>query len=105
MRLNQIAQRARIRQFWHTPYDTGNLAQSIGDLSGITRSRYYIPFNANRRAEYGAILNESPTIRYRVRQGGQTTFITRINKHYQWFDKFVEMEADLIDLENGTVRG
>lgn len=104
-RLNDIALRSHQRQFYYTPYRTGNLAQSIGDVRGIENVREYQMFNDLTRAEYGKILNESPTITRSKRANGVVQSFTYINKHYKWVDKYVDKEADEIDLELGTVRG
>ena len=105
MTTTDIAWGARQRQFWSTPYDKGNLAQSIGDLSGFGSEISYQAFNKNTRAEYGAILNDQVEITYKITLRGKTYTGTYVNKHYKWFDNFVSEMADLIDLENGTIRG
>lgn len=105
MRLNEIGRNARYRQFWHTPYRSGNLANSVGDLSGFFNEVSYVAFNSNSVAEYGKILNEAPVIKYKTTLNGKTYEGSYTNKHYRWFDNYVEKEADMIDLENGTQRG
>lgn len=105
MRLNEIGMNARYRQLWYTPYRSGNLARSVGDLSGFGNQVSYVPFNRNTVAIYGKILNEEPVIRYKTTLNGKTYEGSYPNKHYKWFDNYVEKEADMIDLENGTQRG
>lgn len=105
MRLSEIAYIARQRQFYSTPYRTGNLAYSVGDLSGYDDLVEYVAFNANSRAEYGAMLNELKEITYKTKVDGKISTGTYPNTHYMWYDNFVSEEADLIDLENNCIRG
>ena len=103
MRIEEIAARARYEQVWITPYDTGNLAYSVGDIFSVSEnSCSYVPFNANSRAEYGAVLNDNPVIRFERIVDGRTQVRTYANKHYRWFDNFIENFAVKIASEIGA---
>lgn len=105
MRLNNIAQTARIRQFYITPYRSGNLAFSVGDLSGTFNEVSYQMFNRNTKAEYGKILNEAQVITYKTKLQGREVIGSYQNKHFGWANRYVENEANQIDVELGTIRG
>ena len=91
--MNEIAVFAHKALFWYTPYDTGNLARSIGTVGGEINRAYFEPFNSSKhsgnRAGYGAILNEAPqiTVRRRCLQTGALYNSSYANKHYKWLDK------------------
>ncbi len=98
--LNNIAQHTRTFHFWLTPYRTGNLAASIGDLGQMGDGVGFIPFNANQRASYGEILNDAQIIRYSLTntKTGKSYIGVYTNKHYQWEDKAAEQIAEQIEL-------
>lgn len=90
--VNYIAYMARQQLFWNTPYRTGNLAMSVGDIGsrGAGSAGFQI-FNANQRAPYGEILNEAAVINWRrVTRDGRTVTGSYQNKHYRWIDRAFE---------------
>lgn len=93
---NNIAMIARQHLFWHTPYRTGNLAMSVGDVTSFgTDNAGFIIFNANQRATYGKELNEKETIaRYFKQKNGVIKVTKYKNKHYRWIDRWAEAFAD-----------
>ena len=100
-----IAERARARQFYYTPYRTGNLARSVGVVKTYFTESHYQMFDEVRDAKYGKTLNEERVIQFTTEQNGKRFTRTVVNKHYKWVDRYVEMEAYEIDIENGTQRG
>lgn len=100
-----IAERARARQFYYTPYRTGNLARSIGVVKTYFTESHYQMFDEVFDAKYGKILNEARVIKYATKLHGKTYTGSYVNKHYQWVNRYVAMEAYEIDSENGTIRG
>lgn len=103
MTTTDIAWRARQRQFWQTPYRTGNLAQSVGEIVTYFNESHYKIFNAIRDAEYGEALNEQPIMKMTITENGRTRTITYRNKHFKWIDRYVGNEAVEIDIDLGTV--
>ena len=99
----EIANRARERQFWYTPYRTGNLARSVGNVTEYFTESHYVMFNDVREAVYGFALNEEPIIYWSRNVRGKTVGGHYVNKHYKWVDKYVGFEALAIDSELGTV--
>lgn len=84
--------------FWYTPYRTGNLAYSIGDIGVQPGGNIgFQIFNKNSRAEYGAVLNEAPVIKYRLKnpRTGAVHTGQYTNKHYMWVDR--AMDAIAVD--------
>ena len=108
MTLNELAMICHYRMFWRTPYRTGNLAASVGDVSGVvdhgvagaTETVGFKPFNANQRASYGKILNEAQTINYRAKNvhTGKIYIGSYVNRHYRWLDNFAAEFANDIPL-------
>lgn len=96
MTLNELAMLAHNHIFYYTPYRTGNLTRSIGDVFGFGNQAGFKIFNATQRAGYGAILNEAPVISYRVRNpytGAEYTGAYN-NIHYKWIDRWAETFAN-----------
>lgn len=84
--------------FWYTPYRTGNLAYSIGDIGLQPDGNIgFQMFDKNSRAPYGAILNEAAVIKYNLKNPRTGTVYSGQykNKHYRWADK--AMDAIAID--------
>ena len=102
--LADIAERARYTQFWSTPYRTGNLARSIGEINEQGRETGYRPFNASGEANYGWLLNETPRLRYKTVLNDRVFYGEYQNRHYLWFDKFVDNFSDEIDIELGAIK-
>jgi len=75
-----------------TPYDTGNLLMSRGDVGAMGGGVGYYMFDNNQVAHYGAILNELPTINYKItnQKTGRVYTGTYVNKHYMWVDNGME---------------
>lgn len=104
MNLFTIAEAGRYTQFWNTPYRTGNLARSIGDVEAQgDRQVGYRPFNASGEANYGWFLNETPTIRYKTNLNGRIFTGEYKNRHYLWFDNFVDTYANTVALNTGAI--
>ena len=105
MTTTDIAETARARQFYYTPYRTGNLARSVGIVKTYFTESHYQMFDEVFDAKYGKILNESPTITYKTKLRGKEYTGTYVNKHYHWVEKYVAMESCEIDRELNTKRG
>jgi hypothetical protein len=100
-----LARIMKDRIFLNTPYRTGNLARN-----GITDVKTYVAYENGVSAgfdlfpeantAYGAILNECPTIRYRVTNPftGKRYSGEYENRHYMWVDKFAEIWANEMPL-------
>jgi hypothetical protein len=95
----------RDRIFWSTPYRTGNLARNgITDLKTLAYAFGHISAGfelfSNPYTQYGAILNECPTIKYVVHNPftWKTYAGEYVNKHYMWVDKFAELWAGELPL-------
>jgi hypothetical protein len=92
-----LAQIARDRIFWNTPYRTGNLARNgIADLTTFGANSAGFVLFPNAQTQYGAILNECPTIKYSItnRHTGRTSSGEYVNKHYKWVDNFADTWAN-----------
>lgn len=100
-----LASQARMRQFYYTPYRTGNLARSVGLVVNYFSESHYKMFDEVLDAKYGVILNEAPIITYKTMLRGKEYSGSYTNKHYQWVDKYVGIEAYEIDAQLGTVGG
>jgi hypothetical protein len=89
---NSIAISVHQQLFWYTPYRTGNLARSIGDVWNLDNGCGFYIFNKNQRAAYGEILNEAPVIRYRITNNKTKKVYSGsyVNKHYKWIDNAFE---------------
>lgn len=98
--VNLMAVFVQRSMLWYTPYKTGNLARSVGDVgtmsSAIGEAAGFQIFNANQSAPYGGILNDFPVINYTVTNSrtGQTYTGSYPNKHYQWIDKGLDSIAN-----------
>ncbi len=100
MTVNEVAMLVHTMMFWYTPYRTGNLARSVGDVFGIGNKAGFQIFNATQRASYGEILNEVPVINYRVQNPytGVEYTGSYANTHYRWIDNGMEAIANQIPL-------
>lgn len=81
--------------FWHTPYRTGNLARSVGDVGyrGAGEAGF-TPFSMTA-APYGKLLNDYPVINgRRVLQNGTVREWSYANQHYDWISKGVDKCVD-----------
>lgn len=100
-----LAFEARQKQLYFTPYRTGFLARSVGEIFNLGSECSYKIFSGMYNADYGKILNEAPIIHYKTRLRGQEYSGSYINTHYQWVDKFFGICAFDIDTDLGTIRG
>ncbi len=100
-----IARKAYDMVFWYTPYRTGNLARNgISDFKIMSGGYGWTMFG--KGAEYGAILNESATISYKITNpvNGSIQTGKYQNRHYKWLDKFADLYASEIPLFYPNVR-
>jgi len=90
--LNNIAINAHQTFFWVTPYKSGNLARSVGDVGSIGGGVGFYMFDRNQSAPYGALLNEKPVIDWKItnKYTGKVYEGSYVNKHYMWVDNGIE---------------
>lgn len=90
-KINNMAVAAHRLLFWSTPYDTGNLARSVGDVGMLDNGIGFYMFNKNQVAPYGAKLNEQQIIHWKiVKRNGEVAQGSYNNKHYLWVDNAIE---------------
>lgn len=94
--MNEIAMYAHYRIFWNTPYRTGALARGIGDVRAIANGAGFDLLT--QFTQYGAILNEAPTIKYNItnKRTGKTYSGEYTNTHYRWVDNGADAIANEI---------
>ena len=90
--INNMAAASHRMFFWNTPYDTGNLARSVGSVGMLGGGVGFIMFNQNQKAPYGALLNEQEviTVKRINTTTGKVSEWSYNNRHFGWVDKAIE---------------
>lgn len=106
MLLNNIAITAHRGFTYITPYDTGNLARSVSDVGVLGNGVGFKMFDSMQSAPYGAILNEFPTISYKLtnKYTGKVYTGVYVNTHYRWIDNGMEEIVNVVCLTYGLRR-